>query len=192
MESKGDLWPCICANLSLAKATDGRAGRRKRSEIMNDVFVELARVLELEKAHFLASNQVTVDRYPETGDVHHVEFPDFNSLKDIELGRKELLWTALGRIVRLNSLFYETTFVWKPRNAEGVLSDIFYTAEPNRFGRRKNFPDPDGDVARVLKRTIVTAALRQGTNPFSEFGPEVAAGFAPKLALGVIVNEPSH
>jgi hypothetical protein len=192
VESKGDLWPCVCANLPLAKATDSRAGRRKRSGIMNDLFVELARVLEIEKAHFLASNQVTVDRDPETGDLHHMEFPDFNSLKDIKLGRKELLWTALGRIVRLKSLFYETTFVWKPRNAEGLWSDISYTAEPNRFGWSRSTPDNEGIIARALKGTIVAAAVRQGPNPFSEFGPEVASGFATKLAPGVIVDEPSH
>jgi hypothetical protein len=174
------------------KAEDTPEENSNRSQIMDAAFVELARSIELHKVRLFQSDRVITHRDPNDGENYYLEFPDCNSLKELKLNRKELLWTALGKIFHLKTIFYETQFAWKPKDAEGWWRDIEYMSTPNRLRPRRSSQEYNEVIPQLLKRTIVAAALRQGTSPFSAFAFELASGFPPKLEPGIILKDTPH
>ncbi len=173
------------ANCSLAKWAQAfhSSSRPKRAhsecstgvQRIDAALVALAKTMGLDKLRRIESNRARVDQDPESDRWVFVELDKCETLEDIPLERKELLWTAIQRLFRWNFLFLETGFVWKPRCADSLLFDIETKSEPSamRCDYIKLVRNPVAEDFGSVDRLVKLASKRQEVSPFSEIHVEL-------------------
>ena len=112
-----------------------------------------------------------------------IDYPNFDCLADINMHRKEILWSVIGMLMHFKNLFIEAPFEWCPKQIEALVSDIenatmpFIKHRPATSEPAKT--SPDTIRFNILRRIIVSASKRQGISPFNDYFFELD----PKLSV---------
>lgn len=161
-----------------------QAAHSNRSERLNAALFKLARLMELDEAALTKAKYMTFHRDTEGKERCDLECPDFKSVQDLKLRKTDILWSVIGRLNHLRILLHETQFAWKPDEAEYL--GFMLESEISASMRTRSTTGISTVVAglRVVRRIIITAALRQGFSPFAEVFPEYDYPFPPPVLPG--------
>lgn len=152
------------------------------SKRLDAALVKLVRLLDLDKAAFIKAERYTVHRDPNDDEQCHLDFPRFNSVPELGLKRKEILWSAVGRLIHLQTLLHETTVAWRLDEPENLLLGIEAGINPFLRAISTTRNSTVATSLGVVKRIIVSASVRQGISPFARVLPELDRPF-PSSAL---------
>ena len=156
-------------NEAQKKATGGHALNSKNSQSQEQIFISLARSMDLHKAPLIEDNKVTI--YTNHYDESFMIFPDFLSLYEIRLSRKAVLSNVIKRIIHLETILPKFSSIWSPVDAEHLLNVIdFRITTANKSKNDSSFNKFLTQYVS-LKKIIVSASTRQGISPFSSFLP---------------------
>jgi|GEM_PF-5199450 len=156
----------------------------ERSRRLDAALVKLVRLMALHKAPLLKADRVVFCGDPDDEERCHLKFQEFKSVRDLKLQKKEILWSAVGRLAHLQTLLRETQFTWKPDDVEYLMLEI--ESEITPFRRARSTPGINLIIGGlgVVKRIIVSASLRQGISPFTRVLPELDRPFPPPALPG--------
>ncbi len=140
---------------------------------LDAIFTNLVRLMELHKAPLFRDERVTIHEDARNEEWRHLEFHEFKSLKELRFQRKEILWTAIGRLSHLKTILHQANFAWLPISAEHLINEI--EMANSSFGRPRAKPEnsPLRASLNALKRIITHASDRQGASPFTSFLPSI-------------------
>ncbi len=188
LEDECDIgtWGKSCTETSkVVKVTAGGLKERGKSvSHLQKSYVKIARLLELHKAPMVRSRKAIIEQHPFDDEHISIEFPDFCSIKDLKLGRKSLLWAVIDKLFHLHEVFHTAQFGWKPLDAADLIHEIEEFMWPFNQAKAERREHPFITGLGFVKKSIISATVRQRISPFSECLIEVNRGFPSPTGPG--------
>lgn len=158
------------------------------------LIAEITKHLRLHQAPLIESGKVDLS----SEDQGISAFPEFKSIKSLELCRRDVFWSAIHRLIHLKTLVTQRQFSWSSTKIKELCTSIdleMLMCAPH-FGVRKRglkttdrLPDKRRNGMSIAHNALLRAAKRQGISPVHDLLIDLPSGFFRPRPPGVVLLE---